>query len=462
MPPLAPQESYSQLLQREVSAKLMQVLSEQQLAAAAEQEEEAEEAEKEPSPIALPPGQSTPGAGMAAAPDGLVLPAGSPVVAAGAADLAGFDEPLLKWSLMAKKSSPQGRRVLPAAAASHGAAQLDSPPAARSPTHSRRMAPLHGPPSPTAAAPGSRPAAGSAGRPKPGSHMAPLSHTAPEAAGTSPETAGRMRRLSKPSMSEILAAAGARTRPAKAAGSRGGSLPGSRGGSAGWVQAHLRTAPPPVAPHLPPMQLAGAGLPPAAFPPLPPGVAPAGSGALLNWGRPNVVPPPVVAPGGWYMPAPAGFGAAPGQVAFSPAGVPTEQLAAMADGEAPAEAPAPPSSSGGGAAEAPIQEAPAAATGDLPAAGAGTFEVPAEAQGDSMSEQAQQAADGPSVDQEQAHPYAPFSYGGAPVAGPQQDVNVAASWPPYEGAKLPPLFEVGCVFLVKRLMCGAWTAGGCL
>lgn len=420
----------------------MQVLSEQQLAAAAEQEQGQGQDDEEPSPAAELPGQSSPGAGMAVAPAALVLPAGSPLVIPAGAEPPGFEESLLKWSPVAKKGSPQSRRVQPAAAGAQGATQLGSPPAARSPTHSRRMAPLHGPPSPTAA-PGSRPAAGSAGRPQPGSHMAPLSRTAPEAAGPSAEAASssRMRRFSKPSMSEILAAVGTKTRPAKSAGSRGGSLAASRGGSAGWAPTHLRTAPPPVAPHMPPIQLAGAGLPPAAFPPLPPGAGPAGSGALLNWGRPSMAAQPMPATVGWFVPAPAGFGAAPSQLApllmYAAAGQQPEQLAVAAGVEAPAEGSALPTS-GGGVAEAPGPEPPTApadlsaeagASSSVASASAGPAEVPGDSTG------------GQEAFEEQAHPYAALST--ATAAGPQQDVSVAASWPPYEGAKLPPLFEVG-------------------
>ena len=437
-PPRFLQESYSQLLQREVSAKLMQVLSEQQLAAATEQEQG--QNSEEPSPAAELPVQSSPGSGMAVPPAALVLPAGSPLVTSAGAELPGFAEPLLKWSPVAKKGSPQSRRMQPAVAATQGATQLGSPPAAPSPTHSRRMAPLHGPPSPTAG-PGSRPAAGSAGRPQPGSHMAPLSHTAPEAAGPSAEAGSRMRRFSKPSMSEILAAVGTKSRPAKHAGSRGGSLPASRGGSAGWAPTHLRTAPPPVAPHMPPIQLAGAGLPPAAFPPLPPGAGPAGSGALLNWGRPSMAAPPMPATGGWFVPAPAGFGAASGQPAqlpmYAAAGQQPEQLAVAGGVEAPAEGSALPTSDGG-VAEAPGPE-PNAAPADLSAeAGASSSAAPASA---GPAEVPGDSTGGQEVFEEQAHPYAAFST--ATAAGPQQDVSVAASWPPYEGAKLPPLFEVG-------------------
>lgn len=246
-------------------------------------------------------------------------------------------------------------------------------------------------------------------------------------------------------MHEILGAAGRKMGPT-----------GSRGGSAGVARPQLATAPPHVPPNQPPMQLPGFGAAPAAFPPL---AAPPASEALLRWGKwvPPQAPAVAAMPGaqpGWYAPMP---GFMPPGMLLPPAAFVVlpgagGQQAPPAQ-EPPAEEPAP----GGPPADAsdstataepgsPLAEA--APEGEGAAAGGAADSgatAPTEAAGMDAPAWEQDGNDG----DDEAHPY--YAPGAAPP--PPHAVDVSASWPPYEGAKLPPLYKVGLA------ACGLMTSG---
>lgn len=232
--------------------------------------------------------------------------------------------------------------------------------------------------------------------------------------------ASRQRRLSKPSVHEILIAAGqAGPRPARHL-------------SAGRHPAgHSLPAAPPLA-GSGPVQLARGDVAGGQF--LAKEDAP--SGALLHWGaRPAALAAPTMplaGPAGWYMPVPVPVGAGsqggyllhPGMM-MAPAGtyVPGE----AADVAGPSAKAAPTDGSGKVAANGPdgpaVEAADALPDGDL----------------------AQLQTEGEPAEHRRC-PGTPEK-----AVAVEEQYDVAASWPPYEGAKLPPLHQV-------REHWGAWQA----
>ncbi|KAL4443901.1 hypothetical protein ABPG75_011638 [Micractinium tetrahymenae] len=450
---VAATDAYSLALNREVSAKLLAVLSEQQLHHQQQQQlgGQVEEASRAASGAAspgevpalvaggavvepasfeagalpefgLPPAQALP----VLLPDGLAS-GGISGPSAGAA------APLLNWSPTgAKKGSPHLRKAVapvvrsPALAAATPASVSGAGP--HSPTHRQRMAPLPAH-SPTAIARAA--GAGTTLSKSASSGRAMPAAANPGSHGILAGAAGRQRRLSKPSMHEILGSAGqARPRPGRhlSAGSAGSRPP------AGTL---------PTAPMLAggvPMQLAGGGMAPGPFPAM--GDAP--PGALLHWGARPAAPAapamPLASPAGWFVPMPVAVGSQggylvqpgmmpgpagmyvpygqPGQGAGT-AGMDAEMDQAEQDG--PPDGPGGPAAEGHGAAGAPA----APPQGDEQHAG-----------------QEQQLGFAAAASGEDGgEPPADGAFPPAEGAHQQEQYDVAASWPPYEGAKLPPLYQ---------------------
>ena len=399
--PLPGEASYGEVLQREVSAKLLLVLSEQKLG-----RHEAE------------------GEGDTAAAGAVLQPAASqlPTASAGQPAPAG-EAPLLRWVPAARPGGPHRQQAPFSGSPRERQGQHSSVrPGPHSPPQQRRMAPLPSGHSPTSGA-GERVSPGVRRGVSAGARMPPLSQAVPSgalalrrsalefvraaapaslpcplrplagmAAGGSPESPTR--RLAKPSVSAILGTAG---RPARQ------SPPRARGGSAGTAPAQLLR----YGPHQGPLLLPGTGLSPAPFQPM--GGAPPAA-PLLHWG-PRFVPPLATGAGippgaGWYAP----LGAVPGQPAPAGAMPPPADLAKPS----PAAAPQPQidSKGMGGTADSPATVPAADGSPDDPAALGG----------------------------EAAHPY--YAPGVAMTPQPGRTVDVAASWPPHRGAKLPLLVEV--------------------
>lgn len=405
------EESYSQLLQREVSAKLLQVLSERELAyeVEADQVEEAAGGDRSSAEVAQP---------EAAAVAMLPPPPAAKEALEGAdqaaANAAAMDAPLPKWSPPTHRRIPHTRRAAPAPAAAGAApsatVELLQDASARAPAQRRHMAALASPHSLTS--PGASHAGVTAGRSRSAGRMPPLSRTAP-----SSDSPARQRRLSKPSMTEILGmASGQAGRPTRQ---------GGRSNSAG-----LMTAPPPVALHQAPLQLQGAALPPGAFPTL--GLPTTDS--AMHWGpRPGpAMAPPLPVPPGWYMPIPpAGPGVMLLQSFMPQPAFGASAAAAIAPGTTPELPMSEPADSPTVVAQLgqAVDGAEGGSSPILPSDG-----VSAESAAGTFAEE-----QAPASAEEQAHPYA-----AAAATTPQApQMDVATSWPAYDGAKLPPLWEVG-------------------
>ena len=237
-------------------------------------------------------------------------------------------------------------------------------------------------------------------------------------------------------MNEVLAAA------SSAKGSHGGKAKGA------GVPKQLRTAPPPAQGQAP-RQLLGAGAVPAAFPAL----ATAPPESLLHWSRRAAVAAPAQGPPtGWFPAGPLagpGFPGPPPGLALLPGLLPSglmvpgqagpPQGAASRDPTLPSEA-AEPSAPAKPDGPDPAGEAAAEATADDAASAPPADELGLPGEG-----QRQQDAG-----REPGHPYSPAAGQPAAASAPQaipgmpqeQAVDVASSWPPYEGAKLPPLYQV--------------------
>ena len=242
-------------------------------------------------------------------------------------------------------------------------------------------------------------------------------------------------------MGEILAAAGLKPR-------------GSRQGSSGLMPKQLKTAPPPRSLHQAPPQLAGAGAPPAAFPALPS----AAPDALLHWGKRPVAAAAPGMPGTWFapipQPAPGFFGAPLGMAS------PTGSFAQCQPSPLP---PFEPAGEAGGAAEGGAAEGGAAAPLREPVEQAARGLQQLGVAGELEAAELEAATEGAQPEYQADHPYSqaftavdsPTAYALAGSQQPRQEeqelqqqqqarlYDVAASWPPYVGAKLPPLYQVG-------------------
>jgi hypothetical protein len=245
-------------------------------------------------------------------------------------------------------------------------------------------------------------------------------------------------------MGEILAAAGLKPR-------------GSRQGSSGLMAKQLKTAPPPRSLHQAPLQLAGAGAPPAAFPALPS----AAPNALLHWRKRPVAAAAPSMPGAWFAPIPQpapGFFGAPLGMASPPGSFAQSQPAPLPLFEPAGEA--------GGAAEGTAAEGGAASPLQKPleqaAGGLQQLEVAGKLEATELE------AAGAEPEYQAGHPCSqaftavdsPTAHALASSQQPQQEelellqlqqqqkqqapqYDVGASWPPCEGAMLSPLYQVG-------------------
>ncbi|KAL4449527.1 hypothetical protein ABPG77_007171 [Micractinium sp. CCAP 211/92] len=435
-------DAYSQALNLELSAKLLAVLSEQQLQGQQQGRQAADSCDLQAlceggeeslglGACAQPePGQPREQALLAPQPDELA-PCGNLSQSPGAAAA------LLRWNPVGpRRGSPHtGRAAAPAVQSSPTA--LASPAATAGmgpsgPAQRRRMAPLpaHSPTA-IARAAGVSPPPGksaSAGRALPSSGASSGAHR--KLAGP----AGRPRRLSKPSMHEILRAPG-QGGPRSASHSNAGGA-GSRHLPGCLPTAQLLTG-------RAPYQLSGGAMVSGPFPVM----GGAHPNAMLHWGANPAAPVapalPLAGPAGWFVPAavPAagqgGYLVQPGMMgpppnSYEPYGQPEEVA---------------------GAAGASAEAAYGDCSSGVAAWGQGSTKVDGTCASADGCSAAEQQAEGQRVEHGHDPGFAATAFTGetggqaaadgvlqpAEDAQRQEQYDVAASWQPFDGAKLPPL-----------------------